>query len=155
MNYLRNRGQSLRRWPVTATKEYQKMNNSAEVNKRGEKFVPEYSTILFEVRDKVAHLTLNRPEAANSLNATVSAEMMEAVVRCEDDADIRALVVTGTGRFFCAGADLKGFYSAGSVLKSPVSIFHRHLPPGACRVAGNRCGQRRRGRCRNGTRLRV
>jgi 2-(1,2-epoxy-1,2-dihydrophenyl)acetyl-CoA isomerase len=100
------------------------MNNSAEVNKRGEKFVPEYSTILFEVRDKVAHLTLNRPEAANSLNATVSAEMMEAVVRCEDDADIRALVVTGTGRFFCAGADLKGFYSAGSVLKSPVSIFH-------------------------------
>ncbi len=50
----------------------------------------EYSTILFAVRDKVAHLTLNRPESANSLNATVSAEMMDAVVRCEDDADIRA-----------------------------------------------------------------
>jgi 2-(1,2-epoxy-1,2-dihydrophenyl)acetyl-CoA isomerase len=86
--------------------------------------MPEYATILFEVRDKVAHLTLNRPEAANSLNATLSSEMMDAVVRCEDDDDIRALVVTGTGRFFCAGADLKGFYSAGSELKSRVSIFH-------------------------------
>jgi 2-(1,2-epoxy-1,2-dihydrophenyl)acetyl-CoA isomerase len=86
--------------------------------------MPEYSTILFEVRDKVAHLTINRPEAANSLNATLSAEIMDAVVRCEEDADIRALVVSGTGRFFCAGADLKGFYSAGSELKSRVPVFH-------------------------------
>src|ERR1700732_676213 len=84
----------------------------------------EYSTILFAVSDKVAHLTFNRPEAANSLNATVSAEMMDAVVRCEDDADIRALVVSGVGRFFCAGADLKGFYTAGSELKSRISVFH-------------------------------
>ena len=84
----------------------------------------EYSSILFAVRDKVAHLTLNRPESANSLNAAVSAEMMDAVVRCEDDADIRALVVSGTGRFFCAGADLKGFYSAESKLKSRISVFH-------------------------------
>jgi 2-(1,2-epoxy-1,2-dihydrophenyl)acetyl-CoA isomerase len=86
--------------------------------------MPEYSTILFAVRDKVAHLTINRPESANSLNATLSAEMMDAVVRSEDDPEIRALVVSGTGRFFCAGADLKGFYSAGSELKTPVSIFH-------------------------------
>jgi 2-(1,2-epoxy-1,2-dihydrophenyl)acetyl-CoA isomerase len=83
----------------------------------------EYSTILFAVRDKVAHLTINRPEAANSLTATLSAEMMDAVVRCEDP-DIRAMVVTGKGRFFCAGADLKGFYSPGSELKSRVSVFH-------------------------------
>jgi 2-(1,2-epoxy-1,2-dihydrophenyl)acetyl-CoA isomerase len=83
----------------------------------------ECSTILFTVRDKVVHLTLNRAEAANPLNATLSAEMMDAVVRCEDDPDIRALVVTGTGRFFCAGADLKGFYSPGSEIKSRVSIF--------------------------------
>jgi len=76
--------------------------------------MPEYSTILFMVHDKVAHLTLNRPEAANSLNSTLSAEMMDVIVRCEDDADVRALVVSGTGRFFCAGADLKGFYSTGA-----------------------------------------
>jgi 2-(1,2-epoxy-1,2-dihydrophenyl)acetyl-CoA isomerase len=93
-------------------------------SKRREEKMAEYSTILFEVRDKVAHLTLNRPEAANSLNATLSAEMMDAVVHCEEDAGIRAIVVSGTGRFFCAGADLKGFYSAGSELKSRVSVFH-------------------------------
>src|SRR5215813_13851440 len=86
--------------------------------------MPEYATLLFEVKDHVAHLTLNRPESANSLNSTVSSEMMDAVVRCEDDPDIRALVVSGSGRFFCAGADLKGFYSGGSELKSRVSVFH-------------------------------
>src|SRR6516225_9227400 len=86
--------------------------------------MPKYSTILFMVHDKVAHITLNRPEAANSLNSTLSAEMMDAIVRCEDDPDIRALVVSGTGRFFCAGADLKGFYSSGSALKSRISLFH-------------------------------
>jgi 2-(1,2-epoxy-1,2-dihydrophenyl)acetyl-CoA isomerase len=86
--------------------------------------MPVYSTILFDVRDKVAHLTINRPEAANSLNAALSAEMMDAVVRCEEDDDIRALVVSGAGRFFCAGADLKGFFSAGTELKSRVSLFH-------------------------------
>ena len=86
--------------------------------------MPDYSTINFAVTDKVAHLTLSRPEAANSLNATVTAEMMDAVVRCEDDTGICALVVSGAGRFFCAGADLKGFYSSGSELKSRVSVFH-------------------------------
>jgi hypothetical protein len=115
----------------------------------------EYSTILFEVRDKVAHLTINRPEAANSLNATLSAEMMDAVVHCEEDADIRAIVVSGTGRFFCAGADLKGFYSAGSELKSRVSVSRNHLAPCACGSPGNRRGERRGSGCRNGTRMRV
>jgi len=61
--------------------------------------MPESSTIMFAVTDKVAHLTLNRPEAANSLNARVAAEMMDAVVRSEDDAGICALVVSGAGVF--------------------------------------------------------
>jgi 2-(1,2-epoxy-1,2-dihydrophenyl)acetyl-CoA isomerase len=90
--------------------------------------VSPYTTISFETRDGVAHVTLNRPDSANSLNAMLSAELMDAVVRCEDDADVRAVIVTGSGsRFFCAGADLKGFYSAGGELKSRVSIFHAVL----------------------------
>ena len=63
--------------------------------------MPNYSAILFEVRDGVAHLTLNRPEAANSLNPQLSSEMMDAVIRCEEDKDVRALVIGGSGRFFC------------------------------------------------------
>lgn len=86
--------------------------------------MPNYSAILFEARDGVAHLTLNRPEAANSLNPQLSSEMMDAVIRCEEDKDVRALVIGGSGRFFCAGADLKGFYSGGGELKSRVSLFH-------------------------------
>ncbi|HUA36351.1 MAG TPA: enoyl-CoA hydratase-related protein [Candidatus Binataceae bacterium] len=90
--------------------------------------MPQYSTILYEVRDKVAHLTLNRPESANALGPTVAAEMMDAVVRSEDDrANVRAMVVTGAGRFFCAGADLKGFYTPNDGLKSRVSVFHAVL----------------------------
>jgi 2-(1,2-epoxy-1,2-dihydrophenyl)acetyl-CoA isomerase len=87
-----------------------------------------YTSISCETRDGVGHVTLNRPESANSLNATLSSELMDAVVRCEDDPGVRAVVVTGAGpRFFCAGADLKGFYSTGSELKSRVSIFHAVL----------------------------
>jgi len=86
--------------------------------------MPTYSTIIYEVRDGVAHLTLNRPEAANSLNDRLSSEMMDAIIRSEEDKTVRAMVVTGTGRFFCAGADLKGFYAAASELKSRVSLFH-------------------------------
>src|SRR5712692_2904030 len=86
--------------------------------------MPDYSTILFEVKDNVAHLTLNRPEAANSLNPTVSAEMMDAVIRCEEDDEIRALVISGTGKIFCAGADLKGFYAAKEGLKNRISYTH-------------------------------
>ncbi len=90
--------------------------------------MPQYSTILYEVRDKVAHLTLNRPESANALGPAVAAEMMDAVVRSEDDrANVRAMVVTGAGRFFCAGADLKGFYTPNDGLKSRVSVFHAVL----------------------------
>jgi len=86
--------------------------------------MPDYTSILFETRDHVATIALNRPEAANSLNPVISAELMDAFIRSEEDASIRAVVITGTGRFFCAGADLKGFYSQSNELKSRVSLFH-------------------------------
>ena len=57
--------------------------------------MPEYSTILFEVRDKVAHLTINRPEAANALNAEVARQLDQAALRCDEDANVRAVLMTG------------------------------------------------------------
>jgi 2-(1,2-epoxy-1,2-dihydrophenyl)acetyl-CoA isomerase len=86
--------------------------------------MPDYSAIIYEVRDGVAHLTLNRPEAANSLNDRLSAEMVDAIIRSEESDAVGAMVVTGSGRFFCAGADLKGFYASASELKSRISLFH-------------------------------
>jgi 2-(1,2-epoxy-1,2-dihydrophenyl)acetyl-CoA isomerase len=71
--------------------------------------MPDYTAILYDLLDGVATLTLNRPEAANSLNEVLSTEMLDAIIRAEENPAVRALVLTATGRFFCAGADLRSF----------------------------------------------
>ena len=66
-----------------------------------------YQQLLFDVKDGVALITLNRPEAMNTWTATMSQELTDAMHRCNDDNAIRAVVLTGAGdRAFCAGADL-------------------------------------------------
>jgi 2-(1,2-epoxy-1,2-dihydrophenyl)acetyl-CoA isomerase len=69
----------------------------------------EYSTLLFDVRDNVAHVTLNRPDAANALNAELAHELMEVALRCGEDPSVRAMLLDATGKIFCAGGDLKSF----------------------------------------------
>ncbi|HYL59205.1 MAG TPA: enoyl-CoA hydratase/isomerase family protein, partial [Candidatus Acidoferrales bacterium] len=68
-----------------------------------------YSTILFDVREHVAHITLNRPEAANGINIEMASELRHAARRCAADADVRAVLLAGNGKMFCAGGDLKAF----------------------------------------------
>src|SRR5262249_43077369 len=51
--------------------------------------MPEYSAILYDVRDSVATITLNRPDAANSANETLSTQLLDAVIRSEEDSAIR------------------------------------------------------------------
>lgn len=65
-----------------------------------------YSTILFDVADGVAVITLNRPEVRNAFGAGMGDEIADAYRRCDRDDDIRAVVITGTPPAFCAGADL-------------------------------------------------
>lgn len=67
-----------------------------------------YEAIIYETVGHVARITLNRPEAMNSLSDTMASELCDAIARVEQDDDLRALVITGTGRAFCCGADLKG-----------------------------------------------
>src|SRR5579884_1773233 len=90
--------------------------------------VMEYSALLFDVRDNVARITLNRPEAANSLNETLARDLMHAALRCDADPAIRAVVITGAGRMFCAGGDLKSFAAQGDNLpyhlKEVTTYFH-------------------------------
>lgn len=71
----------------------------------------EFSALLFEVRDHVAHITLNRPQAANTLNVEMSMDLMRAALRCEEDRSVRAVLLSGAGSAFCAGGDLKGFHA--------------------------------------------
>jgi 2-(1,2-epoxy-1,2-dihydrophenyl)acetyl-CoA isomerase len=65
-----------------------------------------YKFILFEVDQGVARITLNRPDVLNSIHTAMSGEIRDALDRAEREREIRALLLTGTGRGFCAGQDL-------------------------------------------------
>ena len=69
-------------------------------------------TLIFEVRDGVGWIVLNRPEARNAMNAEMREAYLGALARCGEDSDIRAVVLTGTGKGFCTGADLSGSRAA-------------------------------------------
>jgi enoyl-CoA hydratase/carnithine racemase len=66
----------------------------------------EYEQIRFAVEDQVATITLHRPERLNAFTWRMGAEWGDALARADADEEIRAVVITGAGRAFCAGADL-------------------------------------------------
>lgn len=65
-----------------------------------------YQTIVFEIAEGIARLTLNRPERLNSFNTVMHSEVRDALTALRSDASARVLVLTGAGRGFCAGQDL-------------------------------------------------
>lgn len=67
----------------------------------------EYQNILFQVDQGIATITLNRPNAMNSMNFEMVEEMLQAIDECADNKEIRVVVVTGSGKIFCAGDDIK------------------------------------------------
>lgn len=67
-----------------------------------------YQEIVYEQKKQSAWIYLNRPEEMNAISKTLASELIEAVQVAEQDESIRAIIITGNGRAFCAGADLKG-----------------------------------------------
>lgn len=67
---------------------------------------PNYETLDWQVEDSILTLTLNRPEAMNSFTVTMAQELEDAFIRVNSDDAVRAVVVTGAGKAFCAGMDL-------------------------------------------------
>ena len=65
-----------------------------------------YDEIEYSVEDRVATITLNRPEKLNALTERMAIELLDVYDRIDADDDVRAVIVTGAGRAFCAGADL-------------------------------------------------
>lgn len=65
------------------------------------------ASIIKEIKDKTAYLTLNRPEVFNSFNREMALLLQSELDACENNPDIRAIVITGMGKAFCAGQDLK------------------------------------------------
>ena len=66
----------------------------------------DYTQILYDVDDRIATITLNRPDQLNAFTNTMMREMIDAFDRVDTDDEVRAVIVTGAGRGFCAGADL-------------------------------------------------
>ncbi|UXA16286.1 enoyl-CoA hydratase/isomerase family protein [Mycobacterium sp. SMC-4] len=89
----------------------------------------DYQTLSFEKTGAIVRITLNRPEAANGMNATMTRELAAAAARCDSPAT-KVVVITGAGRFFCAGGDLKDFASAesrGAHVKGVADDLHRAI----------------------------
>ena len=68
----------------------------------------DFEDIRYEIADRILTITLNRPDRLNAFTPRMGAELLEALDRADADDDVRAIIVTGEGRGFCAGADLGG-----------------------------------------------
>jgi enoyl-CoA hydratase/carnithine racemase len=73
-----------------------------------------FETVVYEKRDSVAWLTLNRPAVLNAYNLQMRDELFELLAAVRDDDEVRVCVLRGAGRAFCAGADLTEFGTAPS-----------------------------------------
>lgn len=86
-----------------------------------------YETLTFDVAGPVATITLNRPDAANSLNLQMGNDLLAVANRCTSDPSIRAVILTAEGRMFCGGGDVGGFAKAdnpGELLRGITTGLH-------------------------------
>lgn len=96
-----------------------------------------YTTILWEVREHVGILTLNRPDRLNAVDTAMRNDIADCVRKAEHDPDVWTLIVTGNGRGFCSGADLKarneaeskvGAANANSITVQPMFDVQYYYP---------------------------
>ncbi len=82
----------------------------------------ELKYVLYEKRDGVAVVTLNRPERLNALNRELLLELRRALEEAEKDPEIRSVVITGSGRSFCAGADVAEFAKSAAEIREFIEL---------------------------------
>jgi enoyl-CoA hydratase/carnithine racemase len=91
------------------------------------------SDMTYEVAEYVATITLNRPERMNTISSAMLNELTSTLIRANEDRDVRVVVLTGTGRAFCAGLDLNeassGSGIGGQDRRPPETIDLRNTPP--------------------------
>lgn len=110
--------------------------------------------VLYEVGERIATITLNAPERMNTISRTMLDALTEALVRAERDAQVRCVILTGSGRAFCAGLDVTamaqgrdtGILSGGAVRptldlrNTPPTVLHAMDTPVICAVNGGAAG---------------
>ncbi len=108
-------------------------------------------TLDFSIDKGIARIVLNRPKAGNTLNSAMGYDLMQAALQCDEDASIRAVLLSGAGGVFCFGGDLKHFVSEGdrigplikeitTYLHSSISRFSRMQKPLVVAVNGIAAG---------------
>ncbi|MEP6343790.1 MAG: enoyl-CoA hydratase-related protein [Maricaulaceae bacterium] len=108
-------------------------------------------TLEFKIVDRVAVISLNRPEAANGINKLLASELTYVAKQCDNDSAVKAILLTGKGRFFSAGGDIKEMASYGADLgakikdladdlHTAISTFSRMRAPVVVAVNGMAAG---------------
>ena len=95
----------------------------------------QFEQITTELTDHVLTITLNRPDRLNAWTQTMFGELLDAFERADGDDDVRAVIVTGAGRAFCAGADLER-----GGRRSPNASTRTRMRSPATAAAGSCCG---------------
>jgi 2-(1,2-epoxy-1,2-dihydrophenyl)acetyl-CoA isomerase len=80
------------------------------------------ATVLLDIRDDIAHIILNRPGAMNALNLEMAKELLDAAMRCDETTGVRAVVIAGAGKTFCAGGDVKQFVTIDADVQLPTYV---------------------------------
>lgn len=87
------------------------------------------------IANGIARIELHRPDAANALDDAMASALADTAIRCDEDPSIRAVLLTGSGRFFCAGGDLRAFAEAGAGLSVYIKRLTMHLHAALSRFA--------------------
>lgn len=92
--------------------------------------------VLYSVDDRVALITVNDPDRRNAVTADMSARLRDAVARAEADPDVHAVIITGAGKAFCAGADLAALAAAGGAAAETGlrHLYDGFMAVGECRL---------------------
>ncbi len=86
-----------------------------------------HKNLTFDISDQVATVTLNRPSVANSLDVLTCRELMDVAIQCDENRSVRAVVITGNGKMFSAGGDVRSFAQAGDTLPGTLKEMTTYL----------------------------
>ena len=104
--------------------------------------------VLYAVEDDIATITLNRPDRQNTITRPMLAAFSTCLVQANADPEVRVVIVTGAGRFFCAGLDLRGGSGIGEgkhgptldLREAPPTVLHHMDKPTLCALNGSSAG---------------
>jgi enoyl-CoA hydratase/carnithine racemase len=111
-----------------------------------------HQDVLYDVADHVANITINRPDVQNTISGPMLDALTERLLEADRDPNVRAIIITGTGRFFCAGLDLRTGKPGGGasterrvsvtldLRSTPPTVLHNLDTPTICALNGSAAG---------------